>query len=101
MRGDLSTRYRGPDRNFTGVLYQQGRVFLDRDGNAQTAIATEWQDLASKDIIGAGILAVPGDEPESFRVEKATLAGTAVTLTIDPGRGWADGMLVRLDEAPP
>jgi hypothetical protein len=101
MRGDLSTRYRGPDVNFNGVLYQQGRVFLDRDGNAQTAITTEWEDLAGRDIIGAGLLAVPGDEPESFRIEQADLVAGEVTLTVHPGRAWADGMLVRLDETPP
>jgi hypothetical protein len=101
MRGDLSTRFRGPDVNFNGVLYQQGRVFLDRDGNAQTAITTEWEDLAGRDIIGPGILAIPGDEPESFRIEQADLVGGEITLTVHPGRAWADGMLVRLDEAPP
>ncbi len=101
MRGDLSTRFRGPDVNFNGVLFQQGRVFLDRDGNAQTAITTDWEDTAGRDIIGAGILAVPGDDPESFRIEQATLAGQTVTLTVHPGHAWADGMLVRLDEDPP
>jgi hypothetical protein len=101
MRGDLSTRFRGPDVNFNGVLFQQGRVFLDRDGNAQTAITTDWEDTAGRDMIGAGILAVPGDDPESFRVEQANLAGQTVTLTVHPGHAWADGMLVRLDEDPP
>src|SRR5919201_3508989 len=97
MRGDLSTRFGGLNGNFNGVLYQQGRVFLDRDGNAQTAITTEWEDLAGRDVIGAGILAVPADMPKSFRVERATFAAGQVTLTVAPGRAWADGMLVRLD----
>ena len=102
MRGDLSTRYQGPDSSsFDGVLFQQGRVFLDRDGNAQTAIAVEWQDLAARDVIGSDVLAVPGDDADAFRVEAATLNGGEVTLTVHPGHAWADGMLVRLAGAPP
>jgi len=101
MRGDLSTRYGGADSNFNGVLYQQGRVFLDRDGNAQTGITTEWQDLAGRDAIGSGVAAAPGEESESFRIEDASLAAGEVTLTVHPGRIWADGMLVRLDGTPP
>src|SRR5438477_10697472 len=101
MRGDLSTRYNGLDTSFAGVLFQQGRVFTDRDCNAQTAITTDREDTAGRDIIGAGILAVPAAELDSFKVESATLAGDTVTLTIDPGRAWADGLLVRLDGTPP
>src|SRR3954463_14844178 len=101
MRGDLSTRYHGPDSTFDGVLFQQGRVFLDRDGNAQTAITSEWQDLAGRDVIGPHVLGVPGDDPDAFRIEQATLAAGEVTLTVHPGHAWADGMLVRLEDVPP
>ena len=38
MTGDFSGRYIELDLNESGVLYQQGRVFLDQDGNAETRI---------------------------------------------------------------
>lgn len=46
MYGDLSQLQRLVDPNLAGVLYQQGRVFIDTDGNAQTQIVNEWQDTA-------------------------------------------------------
>src|SRR5687768_11155707 len=101
MTGDFSTRYEVADDNFNGVLYQQGRVFLDTDGNAQTRITNLWQDTAGQDIIGAGVLAVPMDAAGSFQVTNADVIAGQVQLTINPGHAWADGMLVRLDETPP
>jgi hypothetical protein len=98
MKGDFS---RFPDErnsNFAGVLHQQGRVLLDADWNAQTAIATGWQDTAGQDIIGADVAAVPADQPDGFRIASATHAAgtTNVQLTVKPGRVWADGLLARL-----
>ncbi|MGH7646873.1 MAG: hypothetical protein ACREND_02065, partial [Gemmatimonadaceae bacterium] len=84
------------------MLHQQGRVALDTDGNAATAIAADWQDTEARDVIGAGVAAVPAALPNSFKVETASVdaAGT-VTITVDPGRVWVDGILVRLRQQPP
>ena len=101
MKGDFSKRYEVSDDNFAGVLYQQGRVFLDADGNAQTWITSTWQDTAGRDVIGPNVAAVPADQPASFKVQAAELVDDTVTLTIGPGRVWADGLLLRLDETPP
>ncbi len=68
MRGELSTRYGGLEANFNGVLYQQGRVFLDTDGNAQTRITNAWQDAAGLDVIGPGVAAVPAEAPDSLKI---------------------------------
>src|SRR5215213_6958295 len=96
MKGDFSTWRDERRRNFNGVLHQQGRVLLDGDWNAQTAITNDWQDTAALDIIGAGVAAVPADEPESFRVKAAEVTVGQVKLTIAPGRVWADGLLAQL-----
>lgn len=101
MKGDFSRRFELPVDNFAGVLWQQGRVLSDADGNAATRLATAWQDSAGRDVIGAGVAAVPAEAGDSFRVTEAALAGGRVTLTLDPGRLWADGWLLHLDEAPP
>jgi hypothetical protein len=96
--GDFSRRI---PEGFAGVLYQQGRVFLDTDGTAQTLITMDWQDTAARDAIGAGVAAVPIDARESFRVVTARRQGGEVVLDVQPGRVWADGLLVRLAEGQP
>ena len=101
MKGDFSRRFELPVDNFAGVLWQQGRVLSDADSNAATRLATAWQDSAGRDVIGAGVAAVPAEEGDSFRVTEAALAGGRVTLTLDPGRLWADGWLLHLDQEPP
>ena len=98
MKGDFSRAYGAPKGNDNGVLYQHGRVFTDSDGNAQTAITTAWQDTAGRDVVGPNLAAVPAEEAASFKVEAADLAAGEVTLTVAPGRVWADGLLVRLDD---
>jgi hypothetical protein len=98
MYGDFSQRQRLADPNLAGVLYQQGRVFIDTDGNAQTRILNRWHDTAARDAFGADVAAVPSDAPLSFRIDSASPAAVAgeVDLQLQPGRCWADGLLVHL-----
>lgn len=97
MRGDFS-RWRDERRqNFNGVLHQQGRVLLDGDWNAQTALTNDWQDTAGRDAFGSGVAAVPADEPLGFKILSAALVGGQVRLKLAPGRAWADGLLARLE----
>ncbi len=96
MRGDFSTRLDRPDDgDDAGVVWQQGRVFLDADGNAQTRLAAAWQGTAARDALGAGVLAVPAAEPDGFRVVSATLTPAGVQLQVGAGHAWANGMLAR------
>jgi hypothetical protein len=97
MRGDFSIWRDERRQNFNGVLHQQGRVLLDADWNAQTEITNDWEDTAGRDIIGAGVAGVPADAPESFKVKAAVITGANATLTVAPGRVWADGLLAYLD----
>ena len=98
MKGDFSNWYFDPNDNFNGVLEQQGRVHLDSDELADTQITTHWQDTAGKDIIGPGVAAIPADDVNAFKVIAAEVQGNPeqVVLTLLPGRGWADGLLVYL-----
>ena len=83
-------------RNLSGVLHQQGRVTLDADLTEGELFELGWNGQAGRDIIGAGVCAVPAGEPQAFRVESAFVAGGAVHVTLRPGRAWADGILTRL-----
>ena len=98
VQGDFS---REVSKRWAGVLYQQGRVFMDTDGTAQTLITVDWEDTSARDVIGAGVAAVPSSVPDSFRVDSATVTPDGVVVSLQPGRVWADGLLVWLDETPP
>jgi hypothetical protein len=100
MKGDFSKwvdRKEIKKSNFNGVLHQQGKVLLDSDWNAQTSINNNWQDTAGRDIIGAGIAAIPAEEPDGFKVTAAAVINNRVDITVKPGRAWVDGLLVYLD----
>jgi Family of unknown function (DUF6519) len=97
MRGDFSAWNKDRSHNFRGTLHQQGRVLLDRDWNAQTEIFGEWQETAARDAFGAGVAAVPAEEPQSFKVTQAEVTGGKVKVSLNKGRVWADGLLVELD----
>src|SRR6185436_13751454 len=62
-------------------------------------ITNDWQDIAAQDIIGAGVAAVPGNQPMGFKITGASHPGAAdddVQLEVTPGRVWADGLLAQL-----
>ena len=101
MKGDFSRwRFKRSD-NFSGILPQQGRVLLDSDGTAQTHIWTDWQDVAAADVIGGGVAAVPAGLGASFKIDSARIDSGQVKVTVEPGRVWADGLLVHLTEPAP
>lgn len=94
MRGDFSAWNKDRSHNFRGTLHQQGRVLLDRDWNAQTEIIGEWQETSARDTFGADVAAVPADAADSFKVTAASFSGGEVTLAVNKGHLWADGLLV-------
>src|SRR5215510_12842260 len=83
-------------RNLSGVLHQQGRVTTDADLTDGELLDLSWNGQAGRDIIGAGVCAVPAAEPEGFHVESASVEDGAVHVMLRPGRAWVDGILTRL-----
>ncbi|SFA78529.1 hypothetical protein SAMN05421688_0868 [Poseidonocella pacifica] len=92
MKGDFSqNRFRAAD-NYTGTLYQQGRAFSDQDGNSADAIGRNLRQTLGRDTIGPGVVAVPQEAPDSLRILQADSDGNQVTLQLEPGRVWLDGL---------
>lgn len=91
----------GPLRNVAGVLQQQGRVITDADLAEGELLDLAWQDQAGRDIIGAGVCAVPAAEPDGFEIVSAAIDGTQVIVQVRPGRAWVDGILARLPGVQP
>lgn len=83
-------------RNIGAVLYQQGRVMTDADHTEEELIDLGWQNQAARDVIGAGVCAVPAESPDGFRVTMAQVVSGEVQVRLHPGRCWADGILTRL-----
>ncbi|OAN36788.1 DUF6519 domain-containing protein [Mycolicibacterium iranicum] len=98
LQGDFT---REVSQHWAGVLYQQGRVFTDTDGTAQSLITLDWEDTSARDVLGASVAAVPASSPDSFRVDSAIINPDGVVVSLQPGHVWADGPLVRLDGAAP
>lgn len=83
-------------RNVSGVLHQQGRVSTDADLTEGELLELGWNGQAGRDIVGAGVCAVPVAEPDGFRVDAAAVIDGEVHVMLRPGRAWADGILARL-----
>src|SRR6266478_4989085 len=83
MKGDFSRWAFDPVANFSGVLYQQGRVRTDVDDNAATAIGAHWRETAARDVIGAGIAAAPADAGGGFKVVSAKVVAGSVAVRLD------------------
>jgi hypothetical protein len=89
MRGDFSRIRFTPEKNYTAVLQQQGRVALDADANEQTAIDAYLRDTTNVDVIGD--YGAPAND-----------AGFAIKIVngkilIGPGRYYVSGILVEND----
>jgi len=107
MKGDFTRNRFSPERHYTGVRLQQGRVQLDADWNEQIDIAAERVRAGTRDIVGpaGGPLPNPGFEI----VADPALLPAAVTadltargllplapgnIVILPGRYYVDGVPV-------
>jgi len=93
MAGDYSRKTFNRDKNYSGVLMQQGRVQLDADWNEQWEIQQEIARVTTRDVIGASGVPKNGG---GFAIG-ATAGGN--DLTISPGRIYVDGLLFELHKA--
>src|SRR5688572_1557271 len=101
MKGDFSKWGLDPADNFSGVLHQQGRVLLDQDWNASQQIQSLWRQLAGRDIVGAGLVAVPAAEPDGLKILAATASAAGIEVSLQPGRAWVDGLHYLLGTSTP
>ena len=86
MSGDYSRKTFNPQRDFSGVLMQQGCVQLDADWNEMIGIISRRLRAETTDLIGRGT--VPKETPDGFKIEI-----TGGELTIGRGRIYVDGLL--------
>jgi len=93
MKGDFSRLRFSPNKNYTSVLQQQGRVSVDADANEQCAINDYLRTTETVDVVGE----VGGPKhDEGFEI---SVKGTAIE--IGKGRYYVDGILCENDRELP
>src|SRR3954454_22865876 len=90
MHADLSRVTFRPQRHYTAVVAQQGRVQLDADANEQTAIQLHQARTLAADLIGR--YGGPRDAA-GFRIEYVGGKHEIDTLYIHGGRYYVNGIL--------
>ncbi|WP_282699974.1 DUF6519 domain-containing protein [Streptomyces sp. CC219B] len=98
MHADLSRLTFRPERHYSAVIAQQGRVQLDADTNEQTAIQLHQTRTLAADLIGRH--GGPRDAA-GFRIEYVGGRHEIDTLYIHGGRYYVDGILCDADRPAP
>lgn len=91
MKGDFTRDTFRPEKHFSRVLHQQGRVTVDADDNEQTAILLHYLRTLARDLIGSHAAPV---ENSGFKLSYESDKG----VMIGKGRCYVDGILVENDE---
>ncbi|MFJ8074329.1 DUF6519 domain-containing protein [Streptomyces sp. NPDC096176] len=91
MHADISRDTFRPDRHYSAVVAQQGRVQLDADANEQAAIQLHQARTVASDLIGAH-----GGPRDAAGFEVRFLGGSRELddVSIGAGRYYVDGILV-------
>lgn len=89
MHADLSRWTFRPERHYSRVVVQQGRVSLDADANAQASIVLHYLRNLAADLIGE--FGGPSDNP-GFGITMTT-DSQGKTLSIGLGHYYVDGLL--------
>ncbi|GHI09584.1 hypothetical protein AQI88_27720 [Streptomyces cellostaticus] len=101
MHADLSRSTFRPERHYSAVVAQQGRVQLDADLNEQAAIQLHQARTFAADLIGRhGGPSGPGTAP-GFRIQYVGGKLDIDTLYIHGGRYYVDGILCDADRPAP
>jgi hypothetical protein len=94
MKGDFSRFAFDPKKHYSGVLHQQGRVWLDSDWNEEVLerLALLQQEL--RDVVGPSGVPAPGS---SFQLSASNNANALDDFGISAGHCYVDGILCQLD----
>jgi hypothetical protein len=98
MNGDFTRNTFDPEKHFTRVLMQQGRVQLDADWNEQAAILLHYLQTLAADLIGPfggpGWAKGPDGLPiEGFKINLRLENQKLADLMIGEGHYYVDGIL--------
>ncbi|MFB2894818.1 DUF6519 domain-containing protein [Aerosakkonemataceae cyanobacterium BLCC-F50] len=100
MKGDFTKLTFQPEKHYTSVRMQQGRLQLDSDWNEQVDIQNHLRHTQTVDLIGADS-GVPTSEGNSENPKRdsfnISVIGDGTDLAIAPGRLYVNGTLCELE----
>lgn len=91
MKGDFTRRTFRPEKHYSSVRMQQGRMQLDADWNEQAEIQQYLARSQTRDLIGPS--GVPAETPSGFAIQVRD-----GTLFIGPGHFYVSGILCENDQ---
>ncbi len=100
MKGDFTKLTFRPEKHYTSVRMQQGRLQLDSDWNEQVDIQNHLRHTQIVDLIGAdsGVPTSVGDSENPYKDSfKITVIENGSDLAIAPGHLYTNGTLCELE----
>jgi Family of unknown function (DUF6519) len=94
MKGDFTRRTFKPEKHYSSVQMQQGRVQLDSDWNEEVAIIDHRWRATLEDTIGRNGVPKTGG---GFELSALTDPSRPQDLMLTPGRLYVDGILCQID----
>lgn len=99
MKGDFSRFTHDPQKHYTTILKQQGRVALDADWNEYVEMRDDLERTQSQDVIGVcGVPKSSGGFTIGFKIISPTPELTLPDLTISAGHLYVDGLLCTIEQ---
>ena len=95
MKGDFTRSTFKPEKHYSSVRMQQGRLQLDADWNEQVDILAHLNKAQIKDLIGHS--GVPNSEENAQSFKISSISGEK-DFTITRGRIYVDGILCELEK---
>src|SRR5680860_251383 len=90
MASDISRRLFNPEKHYSGVVMQQGRVQLDSDWNEQLDLQLHRTHIESRDVIGGNGIPKKGN---NFKI-----IPNANGFSIGKGHIYVGGLLCKLND---
>ena len=94
MKGDFSRFTFDPRKHYSGVLHQQGRVWLDSDWNEEVLERLALLQAELRDVIGPSGVPSPGS---GFRLSASGNSNALDDFGISAGHCYVNGSLCQLD----
>ena len=94
MKGDFSRFTFDPQKHYSGVLHQQGRVWLDSDWNEEVMERLALLQTELRDVVGPSGVPAPGS---SFQLTASKNSNALDDFGISAGHCYVDGILCQLD----
>jgi hypothetical protein len=96
MKGDFTRFTHEPEKHYSGVLQQQGRVSIDADWNENVQIEDYLRRNAARDIIGH--CGVPHVTRNGFKIDADTDTLVLRCGDTKPARIYVDGILCEMEK---